>query len=327
METGSPRVTVVIPTRNRWHLLPTALTAAFSQEGVAVDVIVVDDASARPAPVELESGERALELVRLDVNRGLAGARNAGVARAGGDWVAFLDDDDVWAPDKLHAQIAAATKARAGWAYSTAVMVDGDGIAEYVWPLPDPATLLERLVASNAIPAGSSNVVVRADVLRSAGGFDEAFSRIADWDLWLRLAAAGPAAAVDRALVAYRQHTGNMSGGGRRELLAEFALLAAKHRDLAADRGLAFDQAGVERWAERERRRGTEARAREQLHRGRRLRAAGVFAAAALRHRDRDSLREAVRLGTARVRGRGPARPEDDRAARVEQPAWLAAYR
>ena len=78
MAAGSPRVTVVIPTRDRWHLVPTALTAAFSQEDVAVDVVVVDDASAAPAPAGLASGERALELVRLDVNCGLAGARNAG---------------------------------------------------------------------------------------------------------------------------------------------------------------------------------------------------------------------------------------------------------
>lgn len=326
MADGSPRVTVVIPTRDRWRLLPSALEAAFSQEGVQVDVVVADDGSATPPPAGLEAPGRELEFVRLDVSRGLAGARNAAVARAAGDWIAFLDDDDVWSPEKLRTQIDAASAAGASWAYSTAVMIDTDGVAEYVWPLPDPATLLDRLVASNAIPAGSSNVVVRAGVLRSIGGFDESFSRIADWDLWLRLAAAGPAAGVDRPLVGYRQHTANMSGGGRRELLAEFGLLAAKHGELAAAQGLSFDVAGVERWAERERWRGTAARAREHLRRGHRLRAAGVFAADGARHRDRVALREGLRLGTERVRGRGPAR-FDERAARVEQPAWLAAYR
>jgi glycosyltransferase involved in cell wall biosynthesis len=313
---AAPSVTVVIPTRDRWELLPTALDAVFRQEGVEVDAVVVDDASTRPAPPGV--AREGVALVRLEQSLGLAGARNAGIARAGGDWIAFLDDDDVWSPNKLRRQLDAAEAVGAGWAYSTAAMIDADGVAEYIWPLPEPERLAERLVASNAIPAGSSNVVGEATLLHSLGGFDEAFSRIADWDMWLRLAVAAPAAAVAEPLVAYRQHVSNMSGSGRRALLAEFDRLAAKHHALAAERGLAFDRAEVEQWAERERRRGVAARARAHLRRGKRARAAATYAAAGVRHASSADLLHAVRMAA----GRNLTPP-----ARVEAPSWLAAYR
>jgi len=320
----APRVTVVIPTRDRWSLLPGALESALSQRGVAVDVVVADDGSTTAPPAEVR--RPGVEVVRLETSGGIAAARNAAIVRATGEWVAFLDDDDIWAPDKLRLQIDAALGAGAPWAYATAVMVGSDGTAQYLWPLPDPERLLELLPRSNVIPAGSSNVVVAAETLDAVGGFDESFSRIADWDLWIRLAAVATPAAVPEPLVGYRQHTANMSGGGRRALLAEFRRLEAKHRALAVRSGVAFDRRGLVDWAERERRRGVAARASQELRSGRRLRAARIRLAAGVAHRDASELRQGLVLATDRLRGRGPSGQSRTETRSVEQPPWLRAH-
>src|SRR5688572_3616095 len=102
-----PDVSVVIPTRNRWELLSTgALPSALAQEGVEVEVHVIDEGSSDATSQELERlNEPRVHVIRHDRPHGVAQARNAGIAAARGQWVAFLDDDDIWAPQKLRRQI------------------------------------------------------------------------------------------------------------------------------------------------------------------------------------------------------------------------------
>jgi GT2 family glycosyltransferase len=221
---------VVIPTRDRWSLLATTLASVAAQRDVALEIVVVDDGSATAMP---PSGapwqDERLRVVRHDASRGVAAARNAGIAAARGTWVAFLDDDDVWAPSKLRDQLNAAQRRDATFAYSAAVQFrDGDGALKLL-PAPDPDTLREALRSLNAVPAGASNVVARAAALDDVGGFDTTLSHLADWDMWIRLAGSGRAAACEEPHVGYRLHPGNMRssvGGVHRELRA----LDRKHR-------------------------------------------------------------------------------------------------
>src|SRR6266542_1529901 len=105
-------VSVVIPTRGRVDFLSCAVGAALGQQGVNVEVVVVDDASPDgTASWVAKQREDRLRLVRQDTQRGVSAARNSGVQAARGTWVAFLDDDDAWAPDKLESQLSAATTA------------------------------------------------------------------------------------------------------------------------------------------------------------------------------------------------------------------------
>src|SRR5204863_693210 len=99
---ASPEVTVVIPTRNRSHLVGEAVATALRQEDVTVEVLVVDDASTDDTAQVLTAIDdpRVHVLTRRERGR-LAGARNTGVSRARGQWTAFLDDDDLWSPRKL----------------------------------------------------------------------------------------------------------------------------------------------------------------------------------------------------------------------------------
>jgi peptidoglycan/xylan/chitin deacetylase (PgdA/CDA1 family) len=221
---GDPAVSVVIPTRDRWPLLATTLASALGQDGVPLEVVVVDDGSATAAPVASPFDDPRVRIVRNDRSLGVAGARNRGIEAARGEWIAFLDDDDVWAPAKLRRQLDAAAAARASFAYAGVILVTADrGLVTIADP-PAPDRLPQLLAAYNAIPAGASNVVVATGLAREVGGFDPSFGHLADWDLWVRLAAAAPAAACDEPLVGYRLHPQSMrsTAGGAFAELARF---------------------------------------------------------------------------------------------------------
>jgi hypothetical protein len=128
-----------------------------------------------------------------------------------------------------------------------------------------PAERLEgQLLTRNVVPAGSSNVVARTELVRAVGGFDAQLSYIADWDLWLRLAQTAPAAACEAVLVGYVRH-GNGMAIPSRAARREIEYFIAKHEAAGVDAGSFL------RWIGSEHRRA-----------GRRLQAAGAFWASAL---------------------------------------------
>jgi hypothetical protein len=220
---------VVIPTRDRRRLLRTALASALQQRGVAVEVVVVDDASSDGTPEAL-AGVRddRLTVLRHERPTGVAPARNEGMGRITAPWIAFLDDDDAWAPSHLAAMVEGASAAGAPvLVYSGQLVVDEERRALRAVP-PRPAREAAAEIRSYNVPGCPSQVLVRADAARAAGGFDEELSTLADWDLWARVLAHGPAAASGTMGVAYMRHEGNMSlDGGRLE--TELAALVRKH--------------------------------------------------------------------------------------------------
>ena len=248
--TIAPEVSVVIPTRNRWPFLARTLASALAQQAVALEVVVVDDGSDDQTPERLGAvGDARLRVFRHERRLGVARARNKGIEQARSAWIAFLDDDDIWSPAKLRTQLAALRGERAVFAYASAVHIDEAGNVVALEPAPEPDALVPRLLTSeNPMPAGCSNVVAARDVLNRLGGFDERLFHLADWDLWLRLTAAGAAAACPEVLVAYLKHAGNMLTVPDRDIFGEFAYLSAKHRAAGAARGLRFDGVGLSRW-------------------------------------------------------------------------------
>jgi glycosyltransferase involved in cell wall biosynthesis len=237
----TPRASVVIPTRDRPEMLAGAVAVALAQRDVEVEVLVVDDGSAAPVGAALPSDGR-VRLLRHEVPRGVSAARNTGIERARAPWIAFLDDDDLWAPDKLASQIGAAAAAGAAWAYAGDVTVDEDlGIVSGA-PPPPPGEVVAKLTTYNSIPAGASNVVVAADALAAAGPFDPSLKTSEDWDMWIRLArCCGTPAVVPRPLVACRLHAGNA--------LPDLAAMVEEPERLAARYGLSVDPAAALRRA------------------------------------------------------------------------------
>jgi glycosyltransferase involved in cell wall biosynthesis len=227
--------TVVVPTRNRRELLLATLGSVLAQRDVDVDVVVVDEGSDDgTADAVRQLGDRRVRLIRHDVAKGLPAARNAGLQVATGEWVAFCDDDDLWAPDKLTLQLSAAQADGAVWSCAGAVEIDPD-LRVVGWQR-SPSTLgAEDLRRRNAVPGGGSGVVARTDVVRALGGFDEALPAAEDWDLWLRLAAVGDAAVVDLPLVGYRIWPGSMSRDLARMDEAVSVVLARAGQDPSAD--------------------------------------------------------------------------------------------
>ncbi|HEU4971827.1 MAG TPA: glycosyltransferase family 2 protein [Gaiellaceae bacterium] len=245
-----PEITVVIPTRDRWPVVSrAALAAALRQEDIALEVIVVDDGSVAGPPDVLPGiQDERVRVVRHPEPRGVAVARNAGIAGSRGTWVAFLDDDDLWAPSKLRQQVRAAEDAGAGFAYAAAVWVNEALELVRGHAPPPPERLADDLLRWNVVWGGASNVIARRDLLESLGGFDEELFQLADWDLWIRLALAAPAAVVRDVLVALVVHGKSMLLVDPRDVFLEVDRLAEKHRDAAARAGVTLDRARFARW-------------------------------------------------------------------------------
>ena len=218
-----PDVSVVMPTKNRRPHLRRALAAALGQEGVSVEVIVVDDGSDDGTAEDVLSlASIGVRLIRHEQSRGVSAARNAGIDAATGTWIAFLDDDDLWAPHKLVTQLRSVRGALGGsdvgtqaaepqWICSASVLIDEhDDVVG--WATPGRSTLgAADLLAADVVPAGGSGMVARADVLRDLGGFDTSMALYEDWDLWIRLATRYEPAVVDQPLVVRVSHPSSSS--------------------------------------------------------------------------------------------------------------------
>ncbi|HEX6207477.1 MAG TPA: glycosyltransferase family A protein [Actinomycetota bacterium] len=228
---------MVVPTRNRSRLLAITLQSILWQRNVELEVIVVEDASTDDtAEMVVGMGDPRITLLRRESPQGPSTARNAGASRASGEWLAFCDDDDLWAPDKLARQVDAATSAGRAWAYVGSVNV-GSGFEVIAGrPPPAPEEAVEALRGYNAVPGGGSNVIVRSAIFKEIGGFDDRFPPCEDWELWIRLARAGPPASEARPLLAYRIHGGNSSLDTERILRATRLIEQVHHTHV--DRGL-----------------------------------------------------------------------------------------
>lgn len=319
----SPEVSVVIPTRSRWDLLArAALPSALAQEDVGHEVIVVDDGSTDQTAMRLaEVNDPRLSVVRHERSLGLSRARNTGIEAARGDWIAFLDDDDLWSPRKLSVQLDTARAEQASFVYGASVVLDEHLSVTQEHHPTDPAALLSRLRTQYAIPAGCSNVMVKAELVRRLGGFDENLWHLQDWDLWLRLAAEAKGAACPEILVGYIVHGRNsFQGDSAHDMMDDLGYLLRKHG--TGPTSLEVDAASFRRWVAFRLRRA-----------GKRRRAARTYLLSARLNREpRDVLLATYSLidGPAAdllrrlllARGQRPASEQP-----VREPTWLARYR
>jgi glycosyltransferase involved in cell wall biosynthesis len=282
------RVSVVVPTRNRSRLLAVTLRGVLRQTGVDLEVIVVDEASTDDTPALLAGlDDPRVRTVRHETPRGVSTARNRGAAEARGDWVAFTDDDDLWAPDKLARQLQAAQAAGRDWSYTGSVNIGEEFGVVHGRPPPPPEKVVAALPHYNAIPGGGSNVVVRREALRRAGPFDTRLRNTEDWELWIRLAKAGPPAWACSPLLAYRVH-GSNSSLDIAEILRGARLIEELHHTTA-------DWGRLHRWL-----------AESCLRTGQRRAALGQFARAALHGQARAVARDLMLIARRRLRRRSP---------------------
>jgi glycosyltransferase involved in cell wall biosynthesis len=194
-------VSVVIPAYNAAAYISGTLQSVFEQTFSSFEVILVNDGSPDTAALEPALHSYLSRICYLrQKNRGPSSARNSGILKAQGQFVAFLDSDDFWLPHHLENQIETLQRdPELGLVYSNVLHLEQNapiGVAFDTVPQSGEPTF-ESLLAERCT-VNTSSVVVRRDILLGAGLFDESMNRCEDFDLWLRIASAGVRMAYDR---------------------------------------------------------------------------------------------------------------------------------
>ncbi len=204
-----PLVSVVIPTRNRAHLLPAALRSALGQSFTDFEILVVDDGSTDRTPaLRGQFDDPRLRWLRHESARGGGAARNAGIAAARGEYIAFLDDDDEWRADKLARQSAALAQSGAdvGAVFTGYRVIDAASRKVVGRKVPSKSgDLYPDLLEGNYI-GGTSCLMAKRSGLERLGGFDERLPSFQDYDLWLRMAGEFRFLSIAAPLVNYYAH-------------------------------------------------------------------------------------------------------------------------
>ncbi len=254
-------VSVVIPAYNSAAYIAAALDSVLAQSHPVSEIIVVDDGSTDATP-QIVAGYPQVKWVSQD-HRGPSVARNSGIRHALCEYVAFLDSDDIWQPDKIEKQLTAlAAHPSAAFSFSTLTSFfrrDAGDVSNQPY-MPEE---LRAWLGARSVEAGrafgdvyslllrancvlTSSVLVRRSALLEAGLFDESLRHGEDHDLWLRLARRWPAVFITDVIAKYRIHSSSLSG--RREnrqglfYRATIDVLAQHHRlfpSLEAARALA----------------------------------------------------------------------------------------
>ena len=242
----NPLVSVVITTYNQAAFIAQTLDSVFAQTYESYEVIVIDDGSSDDTPARIEPFEPRITYVRQK-NLGVAGARNAGIIRARGEFIAFLDGDDLWEPDKLAVQVAAAQ------AHPESGLIVVDGLEFDEGGTISPSLFFEpwcREIPEGTVQSGryyrellqrsfittTSQVMVPARVFREVGWSDDRFERASDYDLYIRIAGRFEVTVVKKRLIRWRYSSGSVSGTrsrrGFRYLPEDIAILK-KHLGLS----------------------------------------------------------------------------------------------
>ncbi|ABA20467.1 Glycosyl transferase, family 2 [Trichormus variabilis ATCC 29413] len=207
-----PTISVIIPAYNAERTILATISSVQQQTFSDFELIIINDGST----------DRTLELIqniqdeRLKIfsyeNGGLPVARNRGISLASGEFIAFLDADDLWTPDKLELQLAALQQnPEAGVAYSWTYFMDEQGKSS----IPGVSLFFEGDVQANLLVnnflASGSNPLVRKQAIESVGDFDSNYKACEDWDYWLRLSADWNFVVVRKHQIFYRQSATSMS--------------------------------------------------------------------------------------------------------------------
>jgi glycosyltransferase involved in cell wall biosynthesis len=210
----TPSVSVIIPTYNRFHMLCEAIDSVLAQTDSDYELIVVDDGSTDKTGTIQELYKGKLHYIYQE-NSGASAARNRGAVEARGEWIAFLDSDDLWQPEKLETQRAAmegAPELKVSYTneiwYRRGVRVNpGKKHAKY------SGRIFEKCLPLCII--SPSSVMIQKQLFLSLEGFNEDFPVCEDYDLWLRITKDFPVLFIpDHLIIKRNGHSGQLSASG-----------------------------------------------------------------------------------------------------------------
>lgn len=208
----SPAVSIIMPTFNRLEFLKPAIVSVLGQTFEDWELIVADDGSSEPTRAYLQTLENhpRIHVMFMPHTGKPSIVSNVALRKARGEYVAFLDSDDLWLPAKLETQIASLhLHPDRGWSYTKFALIDcfgnrTDPARTRNWPTPS-GWILERLLEEETVIAQPS-VVVSRRLLTQLGGFDEDLVMCYDDELWFRLAAHSAIDGIDETLTLVRRH-------------------------------------------------------------------------------------------------------------------------
>lgn len=237
MTHNMPTVSVVIPTCNRPDLLPRAIRSVLAQTYQDLEIIVVDDGmKVRAESFVASLGDTRIRYIKNETSLGGSGARNRGIKEAKGEYVAFLDDDDEWFPEKLSIQMGqfADTNADVGFCFSSVVSVYDDH--EEVTKAKGGVSDFSLSALTRFKGFLTSTLVVRKGVFEEVGGFDESLPSHQEAELIIRISRKYKGLGINQPLISMNMHPHERIGGdlsrrirGKELVLEKHAALYAKH--------------------------------------------------------------------------------------------------
>jgi len=208
----NPIVSVIIPVYNGERYLAETLESVIAQTEVNWELIAVNDGSTDTSLEILEGYAKKIpERIKVITveNGGVSEARNTAVAAACGTYIAFVDQDDLWAPQKLQLQIKMFSRNKnLGISFTNETLVDEDGNTNHENVLKfgrdNRGNVFEHLIFDNFIPI--SSVMLKKELFVKIGGFDPCFSLAEDYDFLLKVTREAPVDYIDEPLLLYRVH-------------------------------------------------------------------------------------------------------------------------
>jgi len=223
-----PKVSVIIPTHNRAALLRRAIASVLRQSFQDFEIVLIDDASDDDTRAAIASqSDVRIRYFRNGRNRGEAVSRNAGVAHATGEYIAFLDDDDTWLPEKLETQVRLLDRcpAKVGGVYCGYDRVDMESGATVATIRPARRGAIYADLREQNWVGSPSTVILRRECLDKAGPFDEQLKFGIDYDMWIRISRFYDFEFVNEPLVRYSVHAQRLSADTRTILRGKEAQL------------------------------------------------------------------------------------------------------
>ena len=230
-----PKVSVVMPTYNRAHLIGRAIQSVLNQTYQDFEIIVVDDGSmdnTEKVIREFQKKDKRILYIQHEKNKGEAAARNTGIEVAKGEYIAFQDSDDEWLPEKLEKQmrVFATAPPEVGVVYTGFWRIENDKkvYIPFSWVKRKEGDIYEELLKANFI--GTPVAIVRKECFEKAGLFDEMLPHLVDWELWIRISKFYEFKCVDEPLLT-SPFTPDSISANKEALIKALKIILSKHFD------------------------------------------------------------------------------------------------